>query len=158
MSTPENVYALLGIRKSKMAEFFKIGEFSCIADPRTKRARLVQGSDSNTWLAKVPHRCADRLPGADLMCRRRCRRWREPGSLSASRHWCNSSSLRQRHGKSAEGKRETSEDILSPIREGRERFAHLLRPRFQEEMRFALQRVSEPNGKACSGSPSSPVA
>lgn len=78
MSTPENEYVtateaslLLGVSKSKMAEFFKTGEFTYIPDPRNKRAKLVKRSDINAWLAKaprpkVPHRRSDRLPSAEL--------------------------------------------------------------------------------------------
>lgn len=72
MNTPENEYVtateashLLGVSKSKMAQFFLTGEFTYIPDPRNKRAKLVKRSDINDWLAKaprpkVPHRRQDR--------------------------------------------------------------------------------------------------
>lgn len=77
-NTPESEYVtateaslLLGISKSKMAEFFKTGEFTYIADPRNKKAKLVKRSDINAWLAKaprpkVPHRRIEQLPSAEL--------------------------------------------------------------------------------------------
>lgn len=77
MSTSENEYVtateasqLLGISKSKMAEFLATGEFSSISDPRNKRAKLIKRSDINAWLAKaprpkVPHRRKSRQPASE---------------------------------------------------------------------------------------------
>ncbi len=45
---------LLDVSKTKIAKLLRSGEIPYIQDPRNERAKLVQRSDIDAWLAKAP--------------------------------------------------------------------------------------------------------